>query len=320
MSFNYSYKNFGDLLNKKHTIVFPKKIGILKSDFININDDIVLCRNYFDIYKNTSITYNFDLKGLTINIALEAEFLFQSELSEFSCLQKSNNTKICIINKEKGNVNYKANSKLKNLLIFIKEDFFIKLQKDNNKFEKLLENINNTKLSLAIKSTTTNVKTKLCAYEIYNASNETSLDNIFIQSKVLELLSYEFNELMDERKIQTSKINYSQYDIKALHEAKNILIKNMKNPPSIIQLSKKVKLNEFKLKYGFKKLFNTTPYDFLREHKLHEAKELLAKGDMNISEIAMEVGYKQTHGFTNAFYKRFGVKPKELMRSRKYHY
>ena len=94
----------------------------------------------------------------------------------------------------------------------------------------------------------------------------------------------------------------------------------MKNPPNLTELSKLVNLNEFKLKYGFKKLFNITPYNFLLEHKLFHAKNLLENGDMNVSEIAAIVGYKQLHGFSNAFVKRFGVRPKDLMKSRKYYY
>ena len=94
----------------------------------------------------------------------------------------------------------------------------------------------------------------------------------------------------------------------------------MKNPPSIIELSRQVKLNEFKLKHGFKKAFNTTPYNFLLEYKLQEAKQMLKDGDMNVSEVAFELGYKQVHGFSNAFYKRFGIRPKDIMKTSKYYY
>jgi len=318
LSFNYTYDGFQEIKEQKN-ISLSQEIGIFKSDFIHINEDIVLYRNYFDIYKNNSMEYNFDIKGISINIALEAEFLYQSNLSKFQCIQQSNNTKICLINKEQGNVSYKASSKLKNLLIFIKEEFFIKLQQDNKKIVNIMETLQNLKLSQALKSTTTSIKTKICAYEIYNATNETKLDTIFIQSKVLELLTYELSELINETKTPTDTINYSEYDLDALHEAKKILINNMQNPPSIIELSRQVKLNEFKLKHGFKKVFNTTPYGFLLEYKLHEAKQLLESGDMNVSEVAFEIGYKQVHGFSNAFLKRFGIRPKDILKSRKYY-
>lgn len=319
MSYRYSYKDFGELLDAQNTIVFPKEAGVLQTDSIIINDDIVVHRNCFKIYKDTNIEYDFILKGITINIALEADFSFQSSISDFSNTQKSNNTIISIINQEKGDARYKANTNLKNIIIFVKENFLKNILNESHKLEDIIKHLNNNNLSKAIKSNTTNIKTKLCAHEIYRSSNSTSLDNIFIQSKVLEILSYEFGELISEEKVRSKNITYSQYDLNALDKAKEILIKDMKDPPSIIELSKQVKLNEFKLKHGFKKLFKTSPYNFLLEHKLHKAKQMLESGDMNVSEVAFAVGYKQIHGFSNAFYKRFGIRPKDIMKSSKYY-
>jgi len=319
MSYRYSYKDFGEFLNEKQSIVFPKEAGVLKTDSFKIDENIIIHRNSFEIYRDTSIEYDFILNGVTINIALEADFSFQSSISNFSNTQKSNNTIMSIVKKEKGDAKYKANTKLKNIIIFVKQDFLKKILKDSYKIEDIINHLNSEKLSLAIKSKATNIKTKLCAYEIYNVNCETTLDNIFIQSKVLEILSYEFGEFINDTKIKPETISYSDYDLKALDNAKKILIKNIKNPPSIIELSRQVKLNEFKLKHGFKKIFNTTPYNFLLEYKLHEAKQMLESGDMNVSEVAFEVGYKQVHGFSNAFYKRFGIRPKELIKNKNYY-
>lgn len=319
MSHRYSYKDFGEFLNNKNQIVFPKEAGTLKTDSFKIDEDIVLHRNSFEVYKNTNIEYDFILKGITINIALEADFLFQSNISDFSNTQKSNNTIMSIVNKEKGEAKYKANTRLKNIIIFVKQSFIEKILKDSYKLEDILTHLEKGKFSKSIKSNTTNIKTKQCAYEIYKARNDTTLDKLFIQGKVLEILSYEFSELITEKEVELSNITYSEYDLRALKSAKKILMENVKNPPSILELSRQIKLNEFKLKHGFKKVFNTTPYNFLLEYKLHEAKQMLEEGDMNVSEVAFEIGYKQVHGFSNAFYKRFGVRPKDVIKNRKYY-
>lgn len=321
MSCRYSYKNFGDFIGVDDTIVFPKEAGVLQTESFIISEDIILHRNSFDVYKDTVIEYDFLLNGITLNIAFEANFTYQSDISDFCNDQKQNNTIMSIINHENGNAYYKANTKLKNIIIFVKVDFLKKVFQNNHNLEYILSHLGKIDKSKAIKSNATNIKTKLCAHEIYTASYETNLDKIFMQSKVLEILSYEFHELLiNNTKVYDKEILFSEYDIEAINKAKNILINNMKNPPSIIELSRLVKLNEFKLKHGFKKIFNTTPYNFLLEYKLHEAKSMLENGEMNVSEIAQEIGYKQLHGFSNAFYKRFGVRPKELMKSRKYYY
>ncbi len=51
-----------------------------------------------------------------------------------------------------------------------------------------------------------------------------------------------------------------------------------------------------------------------------EAKRLLELSEYNINEIALKVGYRHSCNFTTAFLKRFGVRPKDVMKSRKYYY
>ncbi|MCH9812657.1 MAG: AraC family transcriptional regulator [Epsilonproteobacteria bacterium] len=55
-------------------------------------------------------------------------------------------------------------------------------------------------------------------------------------------------------------------------------------------MSKRVKLNEFKLKTGFKKIFEMTPYGMLFVHRMNYGKYLLEKSEYNIKEIAAIVG------------------------------
>ncbi len=225
-----------------------------------------------------------------------------------------------VSNSEKGKSFHKENSKMKNIIIFVKLNFLKNLLNDSVEIKDIVKYLKNKNNSLLLKSTQTDIQTKLCAYAIYNSSWTTKLDTIFVESKVLEILSYELQGLLKEKKEENSNIIFDEYNKRALEKAKVILIKDLQNPPSISELSKLVNLNEFKLKYGFKKLFNITPYNFLLQHKLFKAKELLESGEMNVSEVALKIGYKQSHGFSNAFVKQFGIRPKELIKNRKYYY
>lgn len=81
MSYRYSYRDFGEFLNNQNRIVFPQEAGVLQTDSFIIGEDIVVHKNSYEIYKDTSIEYDFILKGITINIALEADFCFQSNIS-----------------------------------------------------------------------------------------------------------------------------------------------------------------------------------------------------------------------------------------------
>jgi len=53
---------------------------------------------------------------------------------------------------------------------------------------------------------------------------------------------------------------------------------------------------------------------------MQKAKILLKESEYNINEIALLVGYSYAQNFSNAFLKRFGIRPKEIMKTRKYYY
>lgn len=78
-------------------------------------------------------------------------------------------------------------------------------------------------------------------------------------------------------------------------------------------LSRMVALNEFKLKAGFKQVFHTTIYEYLRQIRTEEAVELM-KEDLTLEQIAGNVGYKSLRGFTQAFTKCAGKTPAEWRR------
>jgi len=147
------------------------------------------------------------------------------------------------------------------------------------------------------------------------------LNSIFIQSKVLEIIFLEFQNLFSDENLISSvnSLKLDEKDIYAIKKAKEILIQNMKNPPSIIELAKKAKINDFKLKAGFKKVFNKTPYGLLLDYKMSIARKLLTTGDMNVNEVSKYIGYKYSQNFSTAFSKKFGILPKDVMKTKKYY-
>ena len=68
-------------------------------------------------------------------------------------------------------------------------------------------------------------------------------------------------------------------------------------------------INEFKLKQGFKQVFNNTVFGYLSDYKLNQARELLLRGNTAIKEVADSLGYSSVQHFSHAFRKKFGVPP-----------
>lgn len=87
---------------------------------------------------------------------------------------------------------------------------------------------------------------------------------------------------------------------------------NFLNPNSLESLSKHFGLNEFKLKHGFKMVFETSPIRYLQHKRLTFALSLLRDTDKSIKEISHEIGYAHATNFTTAFVRAFGHPPQHF--------
>lgn len=136
--------------------------------------------------------------------------------------------------------------------------------------------------------------------------------NLLRDARVHEL----FFEVVEEiiRSKGKEKNLFSCYDRQKLINAKRVLLERIDNPPSIIELSKEVGLNDFKLKKGFRSLFDNTVYGVVLEARLEKARQLLTQPGLSVTQISLQVGYSNHGHFSAAFKKRFGMTPREFGR------
>ncbi|MWV43917.1 helix-turn-helix domain-containing protein [Paenibacillus sp. HJL G12] len=140
--------------------------------------------------------------------------------------------------------------------------------------------------------------------------------SLYLEAKSLELLSIYFERFFFEKGQPSGTSHLSRSDRDKIQQAALLLITSMESPPSLLGLSRLVGLNDFKLKHGFKEIFGTTVFGYLREQRMLKAMSLLEKGNVTISSVAAQVGYANASHFTEAFRLRFGVNPSEWLRMR----
>lgn len=136
-----------------------------------------------------------------------------------------------------------------------------------------------------------------------------AMRQMYLASKGLELVSTAVNPIMttaDER-----GTHLSASDLRRVHQAYDRLIETIEAPPSLAELGRAVGLNATKLTTGFRRVFGTTVFGMLQEHRLGQAYRMLASGQMTVSEAAYRVGYSPAH-FATIFRRRFGVSPSKL--------
>ncbi len=146
--------------------------------------------------------------------------------------------------------------------------------------------------------------------QIKNASLMGQASEIYTEAKILELLALQIDSRGNNHDSKPCNHCKTIDDVEKIKEAKHILVNNLNEPPSILDLSRQVGINENKLKYGFKELFNHTIYGYLFDFKMNRASSLLLDSNKTILDIAFECGYGDASHFTKAFKRKHGVSPR----------
>ena len=137
---------------------------------------------------------------------------------------------------------------------------------------------------------------------------------LYVMAKGLELLA-----LCCRPDIAEHRTAFVMENRRAIQKAQTILQNNMEDPPSLAQLAAEVGMSVSKLKLLFPKLVGLPPYAYLRQMRMEKAMVLLVERGMNVTEVAMDVGYNSLSYFTKAFYKQFGIYPSQARRQAESH-
>jgi AraC-like DNA-binding protein len=103
-----------------------------------------------------------------------------------------------------------------------------------------------------------------------------------------------------------------KHDVEKIYEAKSFVERHLNEPCSLLELSRHVGINDFKLKKEFKEIFGTTVFGYLNDLRMEEARRMLSEENRTINEVAKFVGYKNQTHFTVAFKKKYGILPRYL--------
>lgn len=106
----------------------------------------------------------------------------------------------------------------------------------------------------------------------------------------------------------------SELDRKRLLRAKDLLLSDLTQAPTIAELARETGLSVLKIKRGFRLLFNHSVYGLFQTERMQEARRRLTTGSMPVMRVATDLGYTNASHFTAAFYKQFGVNPSSFKR------
>ncbi len=142
-----------------------------------------------------------------------------------------------------------------------------------------------------------------CFCQMKSACNLSHASNI----RVSALLQMAFSELIEENGRCNSNSNYSEY----IKQAINYIQANINKNISVNEIADYLSLNRSYFSIMFKNELNVSPKEYIKNHKIGKACQLLNNTDLSIKEVAYSVGFNDPLYFSREFKKVMGYPPKK---------
>nr|WP_276900395.1 AraC family transcriptional regulator [Pedobacter kyonggii] len=150
----------------------------------------------------------------------------------------------------------------------------------------------------------------LILHQIIYPKHEGRVKRLFLEARIFELVIAYFNQKQEK---QTHVLK--KEDIEKILLAKQLVEHDLQRPNSLMELSRKAGINDYKLKRGFKELTGYTVFGYLYKIRMEKAYYFLSKEKKMVNEVAFLVGYKNAQHFITAFKKQYSVLPGSLNKS-----
>ena len=293
----------------KTTKLFEKKEEHITR--VDISNSIV----FFDINLTNHKDMKFPIKNLdrmlVISVVQEGKFSIHDKVEEKDFSSKKDDVNIYCSYKQDFILNIEASKKSKIFILFI-ADFFLKRYLSFSKnepidflYEKIQEDISLEEIN----SQPLDAFSLYIINKIINSKQYHNMNSIRYEHNIMEFIIHRltlidmYDESINEEELQIAK------------RAKEHLLKNFVQAPTIHILAHLCATNESKIKKIFKKVYKMTIYNYIQKLRLEKANLLLKDRVLNIGEIAHDVGYKHQGHFTKLFFETYGIYPKDLLKN-----
>ena len=161
----------------------------------------------------------------------------------------------------------------------------------------------------------TSLPMDMAVRQILDCPYQGTLKRLYLEGNTLTLLTHSLARLISSGNGTRERVTVKPRDIERVKYARELIRKDLQNPPKLIDLARSVGINHSKLNIGFREIYGTTIFDYLRQVRLNMAKSLLDDGQMNVSETAFAVGYSSPSHFSKSFKDYYGTSPSAYLRT-----
>ncbi len=150
-------------------------------------------------------------------------------------------------------------------------------------------------------------------WTLYGLSETHYFRQCAIEDLILEMLSPDSSkEILFHRIVRALFACHQQEAAPvpaALREAKDLLDEHIEAELGLADICGAVGLSEAHLSRSFKAAFGQSPYDYLLNRRMEQARFLLSNTTLRVKEIAARLCFADSSHFSNAFKRRVGASP-----------
>jgi len=119
-------------------------------------------------------------------------------------------------------------------------------------------------------------------------------------------------------RIEPKEITITSTDEKFLRRAVSLIESKLEDPEYDVEsFSRDIGMSRVGLYYKLKALTDLSVQEFIFSMRLKRAAQLLKESGLTVTEVAYQVGFKDSSHFTKLFKKQFGMPPSVFMKQNK---
>ncbi|WP_430409356.1 helix-turn-helix domain-containing protein [Kordia sp.] len=143
---------------------------------------------------------------------------------------------------------------------------------------------------------------------------EGFMKSVFLEGKTYEILVHYLQQYLDDLNTPEKRKILRKATVESIEAAVEIIKNEIASIENITVLAKRVGINPNTLQNGFKHLYKSSVNEYIKNHRIEKAKELLETSTLNITEITYKIGINSRSYFSKIFKKRYGITPKAYLK------
>ncbi len=144
-------------------------------------------------------------------------------------------------------------------------------------------------------------------------NNEVDLvGGLLTEGAVLNMLASQLNSYIEDTETDNQQPNLTKSELSKITNLGAYIIDQIETNFTIQELSAIFRLSPKKLQIGVKHLYGETVGHYISNLRMGHAKQLLAEGEYNVSEVCNMIGFSSKSYFSKKFKERYGLPPKSF--------